>query len=100
MELILPNNFVELELEEVMYLEGEGWIADSFAVGGAVAGTIFFALKGAAAGSAAASFIPYIGTVSGAAIGGIAGAIFGFANGTVSGYRLGRLIEQRILGWP
>ena len=27
MELVLPNNYVDLEQEEMMYLDGEGWLA-------------------------------------------------------------------------
>lgn len=50
MELVLPNNYVALKQEEMMYLEKESWIADSFAVGGAVASV--------------ASFISCSGTVS------------------------------------
>ncbi|BDD39529.1 hypothetical protein [Streptococcus ruminantium] len=38
MELVLPNNYIALEEEEMMYLNGEGWIADSFAAGGAIVG--------------------------------------------------------------
>ncbi|MFA9467319.1 hypothetical protein [Streptococcus sp. E24BD] len=99
MELVLPNNYVALEQDEMMYLEGEGWIADAFSVGSAIAGTIFYALVGAAAGGAAHSYIPYIGTVTGAAIGGIAGAIAGYKLGRMTGYSFGRIIETRILGW-
>lgn len=99
MDLVLPNNYVALEQEEMMYLEGEGWIADAFAVGNSVAGTIFYALLGAAAGGAASSYIPFIGTFTGAAIGGISGAILGYKLGRITGYHFGRIIETRLLGW-
>lgn len=52
MELVLPNNYVVIDEEEMMYLDGEGWLALLCGGVGGVAGGIAGAITGAAAGAA------------------------------------------------
>lgn len=47
MELVLPNNYVAIEQEEMMYLDGEGWLALLCGGVGGVASGIAGAITGA-----------------------------------------------------
>ncbi|CYX33939.1 hypothetical protein [Streptococcus suis] len=100
MELVLPNNYVALEQEEIMYLDGEGWIADSFAVGGGVIKGFVWAVQTASYASALGTVaLPIVGTVSVGTLGAISGAVTGYITGYKTGRWLGRWIETNIFGW-
>ncbi|CIO37941.1 Uncharacterised protein [Streptococcus pseudopneumoniae] len=75
MELVLPNNYVAIEQEEMMYLDGEGWLALLCGGVGGVASGIAGAITGAAAGAAT-----------------------GYMSGYITGYNFGRILESN-LGW-
>ncbi len=91
MELVLPNNYVAIEQEEMMYLDGEGWLAMLCGGVGGVAGGIAGAITGAALGTIT---LPVIGTVSYSFILATCGA----ATGYMSGYNFGKILESN-LGW-
>ena len=78
MELVLPNNYVAIEQEEMMYLDGEGWLAMLCGGVGGVAGGIAGAITGAALGTIT---LPVIGTVSYAFILATCGAATGYMSG-------------------
>lgn len=103
MELVLPNNYVALEQEEMMYLEGEGGLAQLCGGIGGVAGGIAGAITGAVAGAVAGATLgtitlPVIGTVSYSFILATAGAATGYMSGYITGHTFGRILEQN-LGW-
>ena len=54
MELVLPNNYVALEQEEMMYLEGGDWIRDAaiMVVGGAVSAIVGYGVRHSLVGAA------------------------------------------------
>ena len=99
MELVLPNNYVALEQEEMMYLEGEGWLAQLCGGVGGVATGIATSIAGATAGAALGTItLPFIGTVSYSFILATAGAAAGYMSGYISGHEFGRILERN-LGW-
>jgi hypothetical protein len=99
MELVLPNNYVTIDEQEMMYLDGEGWLALLCGGVGGVAGGIAGAITGAAAGAALRTInLPVIGTVSYAFILATCGAATGYMSGYITGYNFGRILESN-LGW-
>lgn len=68
MELVLPNNYVTIDEQEMMYLDGEGWLA--LLCGG-------------------------VGSVAGGIAGAITGAATGYMSGYITGYNFGRILESR-----
>ncbi|MFA9414533.1 MULTISPECIES: hypothetical protein [unclassified Streptococcus] len=100
MELVLPSNYVALEQEEMMYLEGEGWVADAFAIGGGVIKGFVWAVQMGTYGSALGTVtLPIVGTVSVGTLAAISGAVTGYVTGYRTGRWLGQWIETNILGW-
>ena len=97
-QLVLPNNYIELDNQEMMYL-AEGALAMGLggltASSAAVVGAIGSAVGGAALGTLT---VPGFGTISLALVGAYAGGIFGFVTGFDLGYSIGRRIERR-MGW-
>lgn len=95
MELVLPNNYVTIDEQEMMYLDGEGWLALLCGGVGSVAGGIAGAITGAALGTIT---LPVIGTVSYSFILATCGAATGYMSGYIIGYNFGRILESN-LGW-
>ena len=50
MELVLPNNYVALEQEEMMYLDGGAIYIPKWAITGAITGAAYAALAAAGGG--------------------------------------------------
>ena len=96
-ELQLPTSYVDMNRDEMEYVDGTGWIANLCGTSGAAAGAIAAGIIGAAAGSALGTcVIPIIGTISWAVVGAVAGAATGFRQGWVTGYAFGREIENAL----
>jgi hypothetical protein len=76
------NNFQELTMDELMYIDGGEWSWKGFAQS-TVAGAVGGAIAGAAGGTIT---LPVVGTVSGAVGGGILGAAGGAAAYLVCGW--------------
>lgn len=99
MTLQMPMSYVDVDREEMQYVDGGGWIAWTLGASSGLAYAVAGAIAGFVAGGTIGTVtLPVIGTVSMATVGALAGAAYGFLNGSQSGYEFGRKIERK-LGW-
>jgi len=102
--LVLPANCVEIENEEMEYVDGGVYISNStlkqivFAGVGASAGVSVAAIQGSiyAIAAAMASAVPALGWVTGAALAAVAGS---FAVAAAQAISRGKGIQVGV-GWP
>lgn len=102
-ELVLPTHYVDVDQDDMEYVDGGGWIQWQCALIGGIAGAIAAGIAGAIGGAAIGMIsIPVIGSVSMAFIGAAAGIALGFMTGVISGWDFGGKIERtltRTMGW-